>query len=280
MPSPYAGGPHELGQSFLIDRSMISTIETLVARTNGPIVEIGPGDGALTMPLSHSGRPLTAVEVDPKRARRLRQRIPEHVTVINHDILRYRFPHHPHVLVGNLPFHLTTAVLKRLLAAEHWQTAILLVQWEVARRRAGVGGASMLTASWWPWYEFTLHARVPARSFRPIPAVDGGLLTMARRAQPLVTDRKPYQRFISEVFTGRGRGLCEILARTGRLDRSALREWLHTHQVSPHALPKDLTAEQWASLWQLAGASTQAPPPTRQKAPTRRSGATDRKRSR
>lgn len=276
MPSPYAGGPHELGQNFLTDHLMINTIEALVARTSGPIVEIGAGDGALTVPLSRSGRLLTAVEVDPKRARRLRQRTPEHVTVVNDDMLQYRFPHHPHVLLGNLPFHLTTAVLKRLLVAEHWQTAILLVQWEVARRRAGVGGASMLTASWWPWYEFTLHARVPARSFRPVPSVDGGLLTIARRPHPLVTDRKPYQRFISDVFTGRGRGLREILARIGRFDRNALHTWLRTYQVSPQALPKDLTAEQWAALWQLARTNSSNSPHTRQKASTGRSRAANR----
>ncbi|RCW39785.1 23S rRNA (adenine-N6)-dimethyltransferase [Halopolyspora algeriensis] len=251
MSSPYQGGRHELGQNFLTDTSVINTIEKLVAHTTGPIVEIGAGDGAVTMPLSRSGRPITAVEIDPKRARRLRRRAPEHVTVVNDDMLRFRFPHHPHVLVGNLPFHLTTALQKRLLAAEHWHTAILLVQWEVARRRAGVGGASMLTASWWPWYEFAVHARVPARSFRPVPSVDGGLLVMSRRSNPLVRDRVRYQRFVQQVFTGRGRGLSEILVRTGRIGRTVLHGWSETHRVSPRALPKDLTAEQWADLWNL-----------------------------
>lgn|SRR5699024_1471435 len=250
MSSASPGGPHELGQNFLIDRSVISTIDELVARTNGPIMELGAGDGAVTMPLSRSGRSVTAVELDPKRARRLQNRTPDHVTVLNHDILRVRLLRCPHVLVGNLPFHLTTAVLKRLMGASDWHTAILLVQWEVARRRAGVGGATMLTAQWWPWYEFTLQTRVPARSFRPVPAVDSGLLTIARRAHPLVTNRAAYQRFVKDVFTGRGRGLREILTRTARIDRAALREWLHTQHVSPQALPKDLTAEQWASLWQ------------------------------
>jgi 23S rRNA (adenine-N6)-dimethyltransferase len=249
MPSSYPGGPHELGQNFLVDSAVIAAIEGLVARTSGPIVELAAGDGAVTVPLSRSRRPITAVELDPRRARRLRTRTPEHVTVLNHDILRCPFPRYPHVLVGNLPFHLTTAVLKRLLAAPHWESAILLVQWEVARRRAGVGGASMLTAAWWPWYDFTVERRVPARSFRPVPSVDGGLLVMTRRAHPLVAEREAYQRFVKAVFTGRGRGVREILARTGQVDRRALGGWLHNSGVSPRALPKDLTAEQWAALW-------------------------------
>src|SRR5699024_8047526 len=100
MSSPYTGGPHELGQNFLIDRSVISTVADLVNSTCGPIVEIGPGAGALTMPLSRLDRSLTAVEVEAKRARRLQRRTPEHVTAVNADMLRYRFPRFPHLVVG------------------------------------------------------------------------------------------------------------------------------------------------------------------------------------
>ncbi|SDJ95077.1 23S rRNA (adenine-N6)-dimethyltransferase [Actinopolyspora mzabensis] len=251
MSHSHPGGPHELGQNFLVDRSVIATIENLVAGTNGPIVELAAGDGAVTVRLGRFGRPITAVELDPGRARRLRRRTPEHVTVVNTDLLRFTLPRTPHVLVGNLPFHLTTAVLKRVLGGHEWRTAVLLVQWEVARRRAGVDGATMLTAQWWPWYEFSLRQRVPAHAFRPVPAVDGGLLVMRRREVPLVTTAgEEYRRFVRDVYTGRGRGLGEILERTGRIDRSALREWLRLEHVSARSLPKELTAEQWASLWQ------------------------------
>jgi 23S rRNA (adenine-N6)-dimethyltransferase len=255
MPHPTHGGRHELGQNFLVDRAVIAAFADLVDRTTGPIVEIGPGDGALTLPLSRSGRPLTAVEIDPRRARRLARRTPAHVEVVSADVLRFAFTPRPHVVVGNLPFHLTTAVLRRLLEAEHWHTAVLLVQWEVARRRAGVGGATMLTAAWWPWFDFALHARVPARAFRPMPSVDGGLFTMTRRAAPLIEGRRvAYQEFVRRVFTGPGRGVGEILDRTGRLARPVVREWLRAERVAPYALPKDLTAGQWAALWRLVAA--------------------------
>ncbi|MFE2947054.1 23S ribosomal RNA methyltransferase Erm [Embleya sp. NPDC059267] len=255
MPYPTHGGRHELGQNFLVDRAVIALFEDLVARTSGPIVEIGPGDGAITLPLSRTGRAITAVELDPKRARLLARRVPGHVEVVAADVLRFRFPREPHTVVGNLPFHLTTPVLRRLLETEHWHSAVLLVQWEVARRRAGVGGATMLTAAWWPWYEFGLHARVPARAFRPMPSVDGGLLTMTRRDVPLVEGRPgPYQELVRQVFTGPGRGLREVLGRTGRFGASALRGWFREERVPAFALPKDLTAGHWASLWRLVDA--------------------------
>ncbi len=151
MSSAYQGGPHELGQNNLTSRSVIHRIDRLAARTTGPIVELGAGDGALTMRLAQRRRPLTAVELDPDRAQWLRARTPANVAVVNADLTRFRFPTERHTVVGNLPFHLTTVLLRRLFAAQHWHSAILLVQWEVARRRAGVGGASMLTAQWWPW---------------------------------------------------------------------------------------------------------------------------------
>ncbi|NYH80494.1 23S rRNA (adenine-N6)-dimethyltransferase [Actinopolyspora biskrensis] len=247
----HPGGPHELGQNLLVDGATIDTITRLTGQAPDPIVELCPGSGAVTVPLGEAGRPITAVELDSRHADRLEQRTPDNVRVVRDDVLRFRFPRHPHTLVGNLPFHLTTPILRRVLAAEHWRTAVLLVQWEVARRRAGVGGASMLTASWWPWYEFELHARVPARSFRPVPSVDAGLITIHRRPSPLVTEREAYQRFVKRVFTGPGRGLLRILVRTGQLNGAGAAHRLRDRELPTDALPKDLTAEQWARLWRL-----------------------------
>src|SRR5699024_2528239 len=91
---------------------------------------------------------------------------------------------------------------------------VLLVQWEVARRRAGIGGSSMMTAQWWPWIDFSLHGRVPRSAFKPAPSVDGGLLEMTRRPDPLLSPdaRESYRQFVHDVFTSRGRGIGEILA--------------------------------------------------------------------
>lgn len=252
MSSHHLPGRHELGQNDLADRRVVARIVAAVASTDGPILEIGPGDGALTVPLAALGRPITAVEIDPRRAARLDARTPALVAVEQADILEVNHPAGAHVVVGNLPFHLTTAILRRLLAAPEWTDAVILVQWEVARRRAGVGGATLLTAAWWPWYDFALLERVPARAFRPVPAVDGGLLRIRRRPRPLVRERDGYQRLVRRVFTARGRGLPDILRRTGRFAPDALGGWLAANGVTPRTLPRDLTAAQWASLWALA----------------------------
>lgn len=253
MSKSHPGGRHELGQNFLIDHSTIGAIVSAVAESRGPIVEIGAGSGALTLPLSRLGRPLTAIEIDARRAATLRARLGPAERVVTGDALRFSFPEHQHVIVGNLPFHLTTAILRRILTHANWTDAVLLVQWEVARRRAGVGGATLLTVTSWPWYDFTLLRRVPARAFRPMPSVDGGLLHVRRREQPLLpsSDRQAFERFAHRVFTGRGRGVLAVLRAERRIPPAALDRWARASHIDARTLPKDLDAEQWVALWSL-----------------------------
>jgi len=251
----YTRGRHEHGQNFLTDRSVIDSIVDEVARTTGPIIEIGPGDGSLTRPLSRLDRHLIGVEVDSRQAARLAPTLPAGTTIVTTDFLGYRLPRDPHVVVGNLPFHLTTAILRRLLRAPGWTHAVLLTQWEVARRRAGVGGSSMMTAQWAPWFEFALSCRVPRAAFRPKPGVDGGLLVMRRRNRPLISgrDRKQYQGLVHRVFTGPGRGLSPILHRAGCFRTSGTaRAWLRRAGLRPDGLPKDLRTEHWIELYAMS----------------------------
>lgn len=242
------GGRHELGQNFLVHRPTIDRIAGLVASTHGPILEIGAGDGALTAPLARLGRDLTAIDLDEHRVRTLRRRLPS-VRVVHADALRHPFD--AAVVVGNVPYHVTTPILRRLLAAHRWQHAVLLMQWEVARKRAGVGGATMMTAQAAPWYVFRLHERVPAHRFRPVPSVDGGILEIRRRGSPLIApaDRAGYDRFVRAVFTGRGGGLTAIVQHAARVPRARARELLADAGIRSELLPRDLAPEQWAGLW-------------------------------
>src|SRR5699024_12772315 len=136
-------------------------------------------------------RHLIGVEVDSRQAARLAPTLPAGTTIVTTDFLGYRLPRDPHVVVGNLPFHLTTAILRRLLRAPGWTHAVLLTQWEVARRRAGIGGSSMVTAQLAPWVEFALDRRVPRAASRAKPGGDGGLFVMSRAERALPPRRAP-----------------------------------------------------------------------------------------
>ncbi|WJL96519.1 23S ribosomal RNA methyltransferase Erm [Microbacterium sp. ET2] len=248
MPRSLHGGRHELGQNFLIHTPSLDRIDTLVRGTLGSILEIGAGDGALTRRLAATGRPLTAIDIDEHRTRRLARFLPG-VTVRQADALRH--PVRDPVIVGNVPFHLTTPILRRLLGEPRWTDAVLVTQWEVARKRAGVGGQTMMTAQSGPWFTFALHGRIPRSGFTPAPSVDGGILTITRRSDPMLPARarRSYERFVAAVFSGRGRSLDQIVAGAARIDRRIARLALAHAGVEPRALPRDLTASQWAALW-------------------------------
>lgn len=244
------GGRHELGQNFLVHPPTIDRIAALVAATDGAILEIGAGGGALTTALARLGRDLTSIDIDERRIAALRRSHPA-VRVEHADVLRHPFD--APVIAGNVPFHLTTPILRRLLQRPAWRDAVLLTQWEVARKRAGVGGGTLLTAQAAPWFEFALHGRVPARAFRPMPSVDGGILSITRRGSPLVplAERRAYERFVGDVFTARGRGMAAILSTVKRMPRPAARRVLDSAGVEGDSLPRDLSARQWSDVWRV-----------------------------
>lgn len=252
-------GAHELGQNHLVDPTVISRITALLSDRPWPIVEWAAGRGALTTELAALGRPVEAVELDPGSVAALRRKVGPHVAVTEGDIMRHAPPSGPHDVVSNLPFHLTTPALRRLLRQSGWRRSVLLTQWEVARKRAAVGGTTLLTAQWWPWYGFELAGRVPATAFRPRPNVDGGILVIDRRSAPLLPPRARghYQRWVAGVFAARGRGIAAMLAAAGA-PRPRIPSALGGLGIARHALPRELNAEQWAGLYRSLGTTPDA----------------------
>jgi 23S rRNA (adenine-N6)-dimethyltransferase len=244
------GGRHELGQNLLVDRRVVARIAALVPP--GPVLELGAGAGALTRQLAVRAGDVTAVELDPGRVAGLRRALGRRVRVVHADMLRFRLDGVPNV-VSNVPFGITTPVLRHLLGQRAWTTAVLLLQWEVARKRAAVGGTTLLTASWWPWYEFDLAGRVPASAFRPRPSVDGGILVIRRRAVPLVppAERAAYQRLVREAFRG------DRLLPAIRQMLPAAHRRRATQDLTRWTRPSELKANAWAALYESVSSAVE-----------------------
>src|SRR5699024_4240257 len=127
--------------------------------------------------LQKLGRSLTAVEIDSRLADRLASasqfREQKHVTVVNADFLHWPLPTTPYVVVGNVPFHLTTAILRRLLHDGAWTQVVLLVWSEVARRCVEIGRSSMRSAQCWAGVDFSLLAGAARSPFQSAWSVAG-----------------------------------------------------------------------------------------------------------
>ena len=188
-----------LGQNFLRRGLADRIVGEAGVRPGEFVIDIGAGAGAFTLALALRRADVVAIELDPIWADRLRATL-AHVRVVNADFLDVPLPSRPFRAVGCLPFGATTAILHRLLddPSVPLHRADLVVQWEVARKRAATPPSSLISTTWAPWWEFRLGRRVPAAEFRPVPRVDAAVLTIVRRDPPLLPSAMaaPYAAFV------------------------------------------------------------------------------------
>ena len=184
-----------LGQNFLRPDLAAALVAEAAFEVGDLVVEIGAGRGACTFAPARLGVEVIALERDPHWAEHLRRELRRqgmaHVRVVCCDALRYEMPRLPFRVMGSLPFGATTALLRHLLDDPNsgLRRADLIVQWEVARKRAATPPTTLLSTAWAPWWSFALGRRLPAESFRPVPSVDAAILRVVRREPPLLPDR-------------------------------------------------------------------------------------------
>ncbi|WP_390623929.1 rRNA adenine N-6-methyltransferase family protein [Fodinicola feengrottensis] len=104
------------------------------------IVEFGPGQGALTAPLSRTGARILAIERDPAFVRRLERRFAGQVRVVHADLRDVPLPRRPYAVVANVPFAVSTALVRRLLHPTSPMTAPTC--WSSGASRSGWPGAA------------------------------------------------------------------------------------------------------------------------------------------
>jgi 23S rRNA (adenine-N6)-dimethyltransferase len=184
------------GQNLLVDRTVV---ERLLARldldVDELVVDVGAGRGALTIPLARAGARVLAIERDRHMAADLQQQIvdagvADRVQIRRADLRQVPWPREPYRVVASPPYALTTRLLARLLDDPRTgpDRADLLLQWEVARKRAVSPPSTLRSAAWAPWWRFELGERVPRRAFRPVPGTDSGWLVVTRRDPPVLPD--------------------------------------------------------------------------------------------
>jgi len=206
------------------------------------VLDLGAGTGRLTRELARTNARVVAVEVDALYAETLRRRFAadSRVAVVEADALRVPLPREPFRVVANLPFGRTTAILRRLLDAETpLEQADVIVEWDLARKRAAVWPSTALGVCWGARHELTVVRRLPRSCFEPPPSVDAGVLRIVPRRRPLIQqqDARRFDAFVREGFE---RGL----PRTPALKRQARRLG-----ISPGAAPRELDVHQWAALY-------------------------------
>jgi len=187
-------GPKKgLSQNFLIDGNIIRKIVEGVA-PGERVLEIGPGPGALTEALLEAGAEVIAVERDPLFAEELKSL--QGVRLFCEDILKFDLEkiRPPARVVANLPYHLTSPILGRLLPRRDlFRSLTVMVQEEVARRICAAPGSAAYSALSLfirfygePSYRF----KVGRRCFYPTPKVDSAVVAITLKKPPDIEENK------------------------------------------------------------------------------------------
>jgi 16S rRNA (adenine1518-N6/adenine1519-N6)-dimethyltransferase len=222
------------------------------------VLEIGPGPGTLTDQIAGRARRLVAVELDPRLAARLRRRFAgrAEVEVVEGDILRTDlaelFPSGGEIVVGNIPYYLTGALLPRLLdQAPRPKRISLVVQREVAERWTAPAGASTATVAVQLYTEARLALHLPAAAFDPAPQVDSALVVMEVRAQPALEldDPRAFFALVERVFQFRRKQLAGSLPRVTGLPAAEVAARLQGLGIDPRRRPETLLIAEWGAVY-------------------------------
>ncbi len=253
----------KLGQNFLndpqaVDR-IVASLGDLSSRT---VVEIGPGAGAITAPLAARAHHVVAIEFDHDLALHLRVQFPaDKVTVVEQDVLNFDFAAaaltagEKLVVVGNLPYYITSPILLKLAAAHaSLDLAVLMVQREVADRVTASPGSrdfGLLSVTVQMFGPADALFTLPPHAFTPPPDVHSTVFRwrFAPRFQELGVPEAPFLRFVRQVFAQKRKTLVNNLRAAG-FAPPAVAAALAQAALSPQARAEQLSLENLATLWQ------------------------------
>lgn len=246
-----------LGQHWLSDVKVLETICSFADVKKGDVVlEIGPGKGDLTAKLLESGAEVVAVELDESLEADLRKKFSSLPFTLNMlSIMDFDLSKMPlsYKVVANIPYYLTSHLLRMLLETQHKpQMIVLLVQKEVAQRIAAKPGQmSLLSVSAQYYCDLELGQIIPAKLFTPPPKVDSQIIKLIPYSEPLFTgvDNQKFFRIVKAGFSNRRKTLLNSLSNGLNLNRTATENLLNQAGIKPNLRPQELSLDEWHKLY-------------------------------
>jgi 16S rRNA (adenine1518-N6/adenine1519-N6)-dimethyltransferase len=268
---------HALSQNFLADIDILDAILAEAAPAPGRrVLEIGPGLGILTGGLLGAGASVTAIELDGGLAARLRTTFEDAIRAAQEDPDRPGGLHlvegdaldqelatllePPYDVVANLPYHVTSPILHRLLEGPARPArAVLMVQREVAERIAAPPGAmSYLSVFVQAHARVRIAFRVPAAAFEPEPSVQSAVIVLESLADGPVAafsaeELDEFWRLVQASFRERRKMIHNVLTRQLPLPPARVEAALAVTGIVPTRRPQTLSVGEWLALHAALG---------------------------
>ncbi len=222
------------------------------------IVEVGPGDGALTSELIARGAHVIAIEKDIRLIPILNKKFMREITekklrlyegdIQTFSLSRMKLPI-KYKVIANIPYYITGILLKKFLTDSHQPTLIVfLTQKEVAERIAKSTKESILSLSVKVYGTPTLIKKVPRHSFVPVPKVDSAILQIKNISRNYFSDQLHEKRFFELLRSGFGQKRKFLKKNIERVLGSSTKKAFEKAGISDKARAEDVPLKQWLLL--------------------------------
>ncbi len=174
----------------IIDRANINSSDT--------VLELGAGKGALTTLLAESAGKLLSVEYDSKFVEILKRKTAQNFNtkIIHQDIMKIFLPKDSFVVVSNIPYSITTPIMKMLLnPSSGFKKGVIVMEKGAAKRFTSKSVKDSYVLTWRMWFDIHYIKDISKNNFSPPPKVDSAMVEITRRIEPIV-QKKYYLAFL------------------------------------------------------------------------------------
>ncbi len=248
-----------LGQHLLVSREALEAVVAAADLTpEDAVLEVGAGTGVLTRELAAQAQRVVAVELDRAILPVLRETTAglDNVEILSRNILNVRpeevFEGTRYKLVANLPYYITSLILRHLLEAANPPTRlVVMVQREVAERIVATPGAMNLLGLSIQFYGSPrIVGYIPASAFFPPPKVESAIVRVDVYAEPLATGavREQFFRLAHAGFAEKRKQIHNALERNLDIPRETVGQWLAAIGIDPTRRAQTLSMAEWLHL--------------------------------
>jgi len=249
----------KLGQNFLQDPfTLASIVSAAEIEPTDTVLEIGPGLGSLTRYLAQSGRQVIAVELDQNLIPPLRAVTAayDNINIIQGDILKLSIEEltqeSNYLVVANIPYYITSAIIRHLLGNEHKPRRIVLtLQKDVAKRICATpGDMSLLALSVQVYGQPQIAKHIPAGAFFPAPKVDSAVLCIDIYPTPQVKTEllNTFFKLLKAGFSQKRKTLRNSLSAGLHIPPLEAESLLKQADIDPMRRAETLSIQEWSVL--------------------------------
>lgn len=186
--------PNFSGQHLMHNKRLLNEIvDQANVNRSDTVLELGAGKGALTTLLAKSAGKVLAVEYDSKFVDILERKTAENANtkIIHQDIMKIRLPKEKFVVVSNIPYSITTPIMKMLLnnPSSGFQKGVIVMENGAAKRFTSKSVKDSYVLSWRMWFDIRYVRSISRNNFSPPPKVDSAMITITRKKEPIIPNK-------------------------------------------------------------------------------------------